>query len=125
MAQRAYIEGSQSDQHRHFSIPVVFGERHAYACTAGPGVASPPVNIRRAALVSCRRLLPCMHLAGFSSNILHPLLRVLDGGIDELRTDALDTICSLALALGPDFPIFAPTVRKVCAIPFLSSAIWA
>lgn len=56
-----------------------------------------------------------MHLAGYSSNILHPLLRVLDGSIDELRTDALDTICSLALALGPDFPIFAPTVRKVGA----------
>ncbi len=64
--------------------------------------------------MSCRRLLPRMHLAGYSSNILHPLLRVLDGGVDELRTDALDTICSLALALGPDFPIFAPTVRKVC-----------
>ena len=80
---------------------------------AGPGVAGSPVEIRRAALVSCRRLLPRMHLAGYSSNILHPLLRVLDGSVDELRTDALDTICSLALALGPDFPIFAPTVRKV------------
>lgn len=78
-------------------------------------MAGPPVEIRRAALVSCRRLLPRMHLAGYSSNILHPLLRVLDGNVDELRTDALDTICSLALALGPDFPIFAPTVRKVCA----------
>ena len=71
------------------------------------------MEIRRAALVSCRRLLPRMHLAGYSASILHPLLRVLDGGVDELRTDALDTICSLALALGPDFPIFAPTVRKV------------
>ncbi|DBA66640.1 TPA: hypothetical protein ACH3X2_002209 [Trebouxia sp. C0005] len=79
----------------------------------GPGVAGSPVDIRRAALVSCRRLLPRMHLAGYSSSILHPLLRVLDGGVDELRTDALDTICSLALALGPDFPIFAPTVRKI------------
>ena len=54
-----------------------------------------------------------MHLAGYSSSILHPFLRVLDGPEDGLRTDALDTICSLALALGPDFPIFAPTVRKV------------
>jgi len=70
--------------------------------------------------VSCRRLLPRMHLAGYSSNILHPLLRVLDGGVDELRTDALETICSLALALGPDFPIFAPTVRKVCGTQLLT-----
>ena len=80
---------------------------------AGPGVAGAPVEIRRAALISCRRLLPTMHLAGYSSSILHPFLRVLDGPEDALRTDALDTICSLSLALGPDFPIFAPTVRKV------------
>lgn len=83
-------------------------------------MAGSPVEIRRAALVSCRRLLPRMHLAGYSSNILHPLLRVLDGSVDELRTDALDTICSLALALGPDFPIFAPTVRKVCGTQLLT-----
>ena len=69
-------------------------------------------------MVSCRRLLPQMHLTGYSSSILHPFLRVLDGSEDGLRTDALDTICSLALALGPDFPIFAPTVRKVGIIPW-------
>ncbi len=94
-------------------------------CNAGPGVAGSPVEIRRAALVSCRRLLPRMHLAGYSSNILHPLLRVLDGSVDELRTDALDTICSLALALGPDFPIFAPTVRKVCGNFLWSYQNWS
>lgn len=41
----------------------------------------------------------------------------MDGPEEALRTDALDTICSLSLALGPDFPIFAPTVRKVNIIP--------
>ena len=41
--------------------------------------------------------------------------RVLDGPVDELRVPALDTIASLAVALGPDFPLFAPTVRKVRA----------
>ena len=42
--------------------------------------------------------------------------RVLDGPVDELRVPALDTIASLAVALGPDFPLFAPTVRKVRAL---------
>jgi len=32
---------------------------------------------------------------------------------DELRKEALDTVCSLALALGPDFAIFSSTIFKV------------
>ena len=32
--------------------------------------------------------------------------------IDELRKDAVDTICALAVAMGGDFAIFVPSVRK-------------
>ena len=79
---------------------------------AGGGMLGPPVEIRRAALASMQRLLPGMHLSGYASSILHPLIRVLDTS-PELRYNALETIASLAVALGPDFAIFAPTVRKV------------
>lgn len=34
---------------------------------------------------------------------------------DELRERALDTLCSVALAIGPDFAIFVPTIKKVSA----------
>jgi hypothetical protein len=34
------------------------------------------------------------------------------GHQDELRKEALDTICSLTLALGPDFAIFSSTIFK-------------
>ncbi len=34
-------------------------------------------------------------------------------GDDTLRRDALDTLCAVAVILGPDFAIFVPTVRKV------------
>ena len=44
---------------------------------AGAGVGGPPVDIRLAALRSMRRLLPRMHLAGYSSSIMHPLIRCL------------------------------------------------
>ncbi len=126
---RSYYYHHHVLQSRSYNLGYFYMTKHGYTLIhmvtygntpAGPGVAGSPVEIRRAALVSCRRLLPRMHLAGYSSNILHPLLRVLDGGVDELRTDALDTICSLALALGPDFPIFAPTVRKVCGTQLLT-----
>ena len=76
-------------------------------------MAGTPVDIRRAALHSMRRLLPRMPLAGYAAAVLHPLLRCLDGPLDELRRDAADTICALALALGPDFALFVPTIRKV------------
>eukprot|EP00198_Chlamydomonas_reinhardtii_P008241 XP_001697578.1 target of rapamycin, growth-regulatory PI3K-like protein kinase [Chlamydomonas reinhardtii] len=40
---------------------------------------------------------------------------VLDGHSDEqLRRDALDTICAVAVCLGPEFAIFVPTIRKAC-----------
>lgn len=52
--------------------------------------------------------------AGYSSTVLHPLIRLLDGApSDELRERALDTLCSVALAVGPDFAIFLPTIKKV------------
>ena len=40
-------------------------------------MGGPPVDIRLAALRSMRRLLPRMHLAGYSSSIMHPLIRCL------------------------------------------------
>ncbi|BDA44527.1 Serine/threonine-protein kinase TOR [Coccomyxa sp. Obi] len=80
-----------------------------------PSVAGTPVEIRRAALHSMRRLLPRMPLAGSSAAVLHPLLRVLDGNAEELRRDAADTICSVAIALGPDFALFVPTISRAMA----------
>lgn len=47
--------------------------------------------------------------------MLHPLIRLLDGPSDDLRDRALDTLCSVALAVGPDFAIFLPTIKKVRA----------
>ncbi len=77
------------------------------------GVAGTPIEIRRAALHNMQRLLPKMQLAGYAAAILHPLMRVLDGHIDELRRDAADTICAVAVALGPDFALFVPSIRRV------------
>lgn len=91
--------------------PTLAGDAHGLSqCT---GVAGTPLEIRRAALHSMRRLLPRMPLAGSSAAVLHPLLRVLDGSVEELRRDAADTICSVAIALGPDFALFVPTISRV------------
>jgi len=39
-------------------------------------------------------------------------LHVITRSFDELRKDALDAICALAVALGTDFAVFVPSVRK-------------
>ena len=75
------------------------------------GCPNPPTTL------ASQDLLPRMQLAGFSSAVLHPLIRLLDGPSDELRERALDTLCSVALAIGPDFAIFVPTVKKARAVP--------
>ena len=40
-------------------------------------------------------------------------IQVLEGPHDELRRDALDALCAMAVVLGQDFSIFVPTIRKV------------
>lgn len=77
------------------------------------GSAGTPPAIQEETLATMQDLLPRMQLAGYSSAVLHPLIRLLDGPSEELRERALDTICSVSLAIGPDFAIFVPTVRKV------------
>ena len=78
-----------------------------------PGSSGLPLSIQEETLATMQDLLPRMQLAGFSSTVLHPLIRLLDGPSEELRERALDTLCSVSLAIGPDFAIFVPTIKKV------------
>lgn len=97
-----------------------FGLLKAATCTTLPfttpntttAVVMTPLTVRKAALHSTRQLLSRMQLAGYASAILHPLLRVLDGPAEDLRKETLDTVLSLSVALGSDFVIFIPTIRK-------------
>uniref|UniRef100_A0A7R9YR22 Serine/threonine-protein kinase TOR n=1 Tax=Chlamydomonas euryale TaxID=1486919 RepID=A0A7R9YR22_9CHLO len=77
------------------------------------GQSSMPLEVRRTALLAARRLMPRMTLSGHASAVLHPLTKVLDGPHDELRRDALDALCTMAVVLGQDFAMFVPTIRKV------------
>eukprot|EP00887_Chlorella_sp_A99_P006163 scaffold3.g6163.t1 len=77
------------------------------------GSSGTPPAIQEETLATMQDLLPRMQLAGYSSAVLHPLIRLLDGPSDELRERALDTICSVSLAIGPDFAIFVPTIKKI------------
>eukprot|EP00850_Spirogloea_muscicola_P011604 SM000072S21238 [mRNA] locus=s72:583526:601430:+ [translate_table: standard] len=73
-----------------------------------PGVTDAPLDVRRAVIYTLARL-----VAGYTSALLHPLMRVLDGSIEELRRDAVEAICALAVTSGADFVVFLPALRKL------------
>jgi FKBP12-rapamycin complex-associated protein len=85
--------GVALEEHLHLLLPALMR-------LASPAVSGTPLDVRRAVLRSLKRLLPRMRLLGFGSALLHPLIKVLDGPNEELRRDALDTMCALAVALG-------------------------
>ena len=95
--------GSSVDECLHLMLP-------ALVRLFRPGVSPTPLHIRQHALRSLARLLPRMQLAGHASAVVHPLVRVLDGPVKELRHDALAALAPLAAALGRDFLLFLPLV---------------
>ncbi|KAJ7858122.1 FAT domain-containing protein [Mycena olivaceomarginata] len=53
-----------------------------------------------------------VNFSDHASRIVHPLMRILERAVAELRVAVLDTLCSLIVQLGSDFVIFVPTISK-------------
>ena len=66
----------------------------------------------RCALETLDRLSESLDLTDFASRIIHPIIRTLDT-CPELRSTAMDTLCSLVFQLGKQYSNFIPTVHKV------------
>ena len=99
--------GSAADEHLHLALP-------ALVRLFRPNVAaSVPTPIRARTLRSLAALLPRAQLSGHASAVAHPLLRVLDGDVDELRAPALAALAAMAHALRDDFALFVPMTRRV------------
>eukprot|EP00889_Picochlorum_renovo_P008615 jgi/Picre1/35645/NNA_003106.t1 len=82
----------------------------------GPkGDSEAPLEIKEEILSSLQALLPTMQLSSHSASILHPLIRILNGPSEDLRSLALNVICSIALAIGEDFALFIPAIKKAIA----------
>ncbi|KAI9209819.1 armadillo-type protein [Polychytrium aggregatum] len=72
-----------------------------------------PSVVRKQAILTVRQLCPHVSFAHQASRIIHGLVRVLSIPSSEIRTAAMDTICTLIYHLGIDFAIFIPTINKV------------
>ena len=76
----------------------------------------------RCALETLDRLSESLDLTDFASRIIHPIIRTLDS-CPELRSTAMDTLCSLVFQLGKQYSTFIPTVNKVQCIPLTCSSV--
>lgn len=72
-----------------------------------------PIALRKKAIHTIEGLTRRVNFSDHASRIIHPLVRVLNGGNNELRQAILDTLCALMVQLGSDFAIFHPTIHKV------------
>ncbi|KAJ6302636.1 hypothetical protein OIU77_016676 [Salix suchowensis] len=97
------VFGGTLDEHMHLLLPALI---RLFKVDAS-------VDIRRAAIKTLTRLIPCVQVTGHISALVHHLKLVLDGKNDELRKDAVDALCCLAHALGEDFTIFIPSIHKL------------
>ncbi|KAL1534483.1 non-specific serine/threonine protein kinase [Salvia divinorum] len=97
------VFGGTLDEHMHLLLPALIRIFKANAL----------VEVRCAAIRSLIRLIPRVQVTGHISALVHHLKLVLDGKSDELRKDAVDALCCLAQALGEDFTIFIPSIRKL------------
>ncbi|KAJ6985134.1 hypothetical protein NC653_023190 [Populus alba x Populus x berolinensis] len=97
------VFGGTLDEHMHLLLPALI---RLFKVDAS-------VDIRRAAIKTLTRLIPCVQVIGHISALVHHLKLVLDGKNDELRKDAVDALCCLAHALGEDFTIFIPSIHKL------------
>jgi serine/threonine-protein kinase mTOR len=96
--------GANIEEYLHLVIPIVVKTYER---------AEAPIPLRKRAIQTIDGLSRKVNFSDHASRIIHPLIRVLRGGSNELRQAAMDTLCSLVLQLGSDFAIFIPTINKV------------
>ncbi|CAI9104219.1 OLC1v1002849C2 [Oldenlandia corymbosa var. corymbosa] len=97
------VFGGTLDEHMHLLLPALI---RLFKVDAS-------VDVRRAAIKTLTRLIPCVQVTGHISALVHHLKLVLDGRNDDLRKDAVDALCCLAHAVGEDFTIFIPSIHKL------------
>ncbi|WFD00567.1 non-specific serine/threonine protein kinase [Malassezia yamatoensis] len=104
MLQALNVFGANLEEYMHLVLPVIVSlyER-----------ADVPVAVRRAAILTVGQLTRKMNLADQVSRVIHPLLRVLQSNVVELRTPVMDTLCAIAYLLGPTYAMFIGVVHKV------------
>ncbi|KAJ7215054.1 phosphatidylinositol 3-kinase [Mycena pura] len=95
--------GANIEEYLHLVIPIIMRTAESPAGS---------VVLRKKAIVTIEKLSKVVNFSDHASRIVHPLMRILERGLQELRMVVLDTLCSLIAQLGSDFVVFVPTINK-------------
>lgn len=108
--------GANIEEYLHLVIPIIVKsyERQDIVERADSLTA-----LRKRAIQTIDGLSRRVNFSDHASRIIHPLVRVLECGNNELRMAVMDTLCSLVIQLGSDFAIFVPTINKVMSHVFI------
>lgn len=98
------IFGSNLEEYLHLIVPVIVKLFEKLDV---------PVSVRKYAIQVIAILSRKIGLADQASKIIHPLVRVLNSSVLELRNPAMDTLSAMLYQLGYDFIIFIPMINKV------------
>lgn len=99
--------GTNIEEYLHLVIPIIVR-------TYERGDA--PTQLRKHAIQTIDGLSRKVNFSDHASRIIHPLVRALGNGNNDLRQTAMNALCSLVIQLGSDFAIFVPTISKVITV---------
>ncbi|KAF9054520.1 atypical PIKK FRAP protein kinase [Panaeolus papilionaceus] len=107
--------GSNIEEYLHLVIPIIVKSYDRQENLERTELSAHLVALRKRAIQTIDGLSKRVNFSDHASRIIHPLVRVLQNGTNELRMAVVDTLCSLVIQLGPDFAIFVPTISKCMA----------
>lgn len=94
------IFGSNIEEYVHLIIPSIV---NMFEYT--------PIPLRVAAIGTLGELCGTVNLNDMASRIIHPLVRILHNGPEELRKPAINTLCALCFSMGNEFITFVPVIN--------------
>lgn len=103
--------GANIEEYLHLVIPIIVKSYERQDFIDRPESLT---ALRKRAIQTIDGMSRRINFSDHASRIIHPLVRVLEDGNNELRMAVMDTLCSLVVQLGSDFAIFVPTINKVC-----------
>ena len=103
--------GANIEEYLHLVIPIIVRTYER---------ADAPPPLRKRAIQTIDGLSRKVNFSDHASRIIHPLVRALQNGTNELRMTAMDALCALVIQLGSDFAIFVPTINKVIKLIFIN-----
>ena len=102
--------GANIEEYLHLVIPIIVKSYERQEVVERQDSLT---ALRKRAIQTIDGLSRRVNFSDHASRIIHPLVRVLETGNNELRMAVMDTLCSLVIQLGSDFAIFVPTINKV------------